>query len=180
MMQAKSSAKSRPFKRAVFIFLGAFILIFAIDQILKFAFLFHCHFLPNTQGAGGCRIWESPVISLVLVFNDGVAFSMFSFLGGGLKYVQLLILIVVCLWLFLQREFFASYALEAGFVIAAGASNLLDRFLHGGVVDYVYWHYYFEFAVFNFADVMIDVGVGLMMIKMLLSKKQVEKQTRVS
>ena len=44
-------------------------------------------------------------------------------------------------------------------MLAGGCSNLLDRFISGGVVDYVAWHKWFEFAVFNFADVMIDLAV---------------------
>jgi signal peptidase II len=36
--------------------------------------------------------------------------------------------------------------------------------LHGGVVDYVFWHCGFDFAVFNFADVMIDVAVVLILL----------------
>jgi signal peptidase II len=43
--------------------------------------------------------------------------------------------------------------------VGAGFSNVYDRFIHGGVVDMVYWHCGFDFAVFNFADVMIDLAV---------------------
>ncbi|DAB32382.1 MAG TPA: signal peptidase II, partial [Sulfurospirillum sp. UBA11407] len=39
-----------------------------------------------------------------------------------------------------------------------------DRFIHGGVVDYFYWHRWFEFAVFNFADVMINIAVALILL----------------
>jgi signal peptidase II len=49
--------------------------------------------------------------------------------------------------------------LPTGILIGAGLSNVYDRFNHGGVVDYIYWHCGFNFAIFNFADVMIDLAV---------------------
>ena len=47
---------------------------------------------------------------------------------------------------------------------------VIDRFIHGGVVDYVFWHKWFEFAVFNFADVMIDFAVVILIIRMMFDK----------
>lgn len=51
------------------------------------------------------------------------------------------------------------------FVVAGAASNLVDRWRWGHVVDYidVPW-----FTVFNLADVMISVGVGLLIIQELI------------
>jgi signal peptidase II len=49
-------------------------------------------------------------------------------------------------------------------MVGAGLSNVADRFIYGGVVDYVYWHCGFNFAVFNAADVMIDIAVVWLLI----------------
>ena len=57
-----------------------------------------------------------------------------------------------------------------GIILGAGASNVLDRFIHGGVVDYVFWHKWFNFAVFNFADVMINLGVVIILLRLLIKK----------
>ncbi|MFA4832456.1 signal peptidase II, partial [Helicobacter pylori] len=46
---------------------------------------------------------------------------------------------------------------------------------HGGVVDYVYYHYGFDFAIFNFADVMIDVGVGVLLLRQFFFKQKQNK-----
>ena len=51
------------------------------------------------------------------------------------------------------------YSVPVGILVGAGLSNVYDRFIHEGVVDMVYWHCGFDFAVFNFADVMIDLAV---------------------
>ena len=123
---------------------------FLIDQAVKSIFL------------EGFR-WYSSCIDLILVFNKGVAFSMFAFLEGALKWIQLVLLAgVIGYTLWLKKK---CYLIPVGIMTGAGLSNVYDRFIHGGVVDYVYWHCGFNFAVFNAADVMIDIAViGLMIL----------------
>lgn len=87
---------------------------------------------------------------------------MFAFLEGALKWIQLALLVgVIGYTLWLKK---VCYLIPVGIMIGAGLSNVADRFMHGGVVDYVYWHYGFNFAVFNAADVMIDVAVVWLLI----------------
>ena len=126
------------------IFLLSLIGIFIIDQNIKALFL------------DGFRYYTD-YIDLILVYNKGVAFSMFAFLEEYLKYIQIVLLSGVTLYIFSLRQL--CYAIPAGILIGAGMSNVYDRFIHEGVVDMVYWHYGFNFAVFNFADVMIDLAV---------------------
>ncbi|AZV47081.1 lipoprotein signal peptidase [Nautilia sp. PV-1] len=126
-------------------FLSAFFLIFIIDQLIKYVFL---------QGFE----FNSRCISLVLTFNKGVAFSMFAFLGAYLKYIQL-ILIGVLIYVFYKEKLIFTHPVISGILFAAALSNLSDRFIRGGVVDYVYWHCGFDFAIFNFADVCIDFSI---------------------
>ncbi len=102
--------------------------------------------------------WESRCISLELHYNKGVAFSMFAFLGPYLKWIQVVLIAGIAIYAFLQG-FFQKYALPLGLLLGAATSNLYDRFVHEGVVDYVAWHCWFDFAVFNYADVMIDIAI---------------------
>jgi len=126
-------------------FFVAFFLIFLIDQIIKYIFL------------NGFE-WQSRCISLELAINKGVAFSMFAFLGEYLKYIQLM-LIGGLIYLFYKEKLLQKHPVVSGVLFAAAFSNLLDRFIRGGVVDYVYWHCGFDFAIFNFADICIDFSV---------------------
>ncbi|MGP1450806.1 MAG: signal peptidase II [Wolinella sp.] len=132
--------------------------IFAIDQLIKWVIL------------GGFR-WESEVISITFALNKGVAFSMFAFLDEWLKYLQLGLLGGIAIFLARDANYFREHYLAFSILLGAGFSNVLDRFLHGGVVDYVYWHYGFEFAIFNFADVMIDFAVALLLWQTFFKKK---------
>lgn len=123
--------------------------IFIIDQNIKMLFV------------DGYRYYTE-CIDLILVYNKGVAFSLFAFLEEGLKWIQIALLAgVIGYTLWLKKE---CYILPVGIMVGGGLSNVYDRFVHGGVVDYVYWHCGFNFAVFNFADVMIDLAVVWLLI----------------
>lgn len=137
--------------KKLFITIGLFLLLFFIDQYIKFLFV------DGFEHNGEC-------ISLILVYNYGVAFSMLSFLEGKLKYIQIVVMLGIILYLALNRDLFRLYYIPAALVIAGGVSNIYDRFIHGGVVDYIYWHCGFDFAVFNLADVIINIGVILILV----------------
>lgn len=129
----------------VFTILG----IFIIDQNIKMLFV------------EGFRYYTE-CIDLILVYNRGVAFSVFAFLDEYLKYIQLSIVGGVLVYIYFIKKL--CYAFPAGLILGGAISNIYDRFVHGGVVDMVYWHCGFDFAVFNFADVMIDIGVVWLLI----------------
>ena len=118
--------------------------IFIIDQNIKGLFV------------DGFRYYTQ-CIDLILVYNKGVAFSMLSFLDESLKYIQLFIVSGVLAYILYLKK--VCFAIPAGLLLGGAFSNVYDRFIHGGVVDMVYWHCGFNFAVFNFADVMIDIAV---------------------
>lgn len=118
--------------------------IFIIDQNIKMLFV------------DGFRYYTE-CIDLILVYNKGVAFSMLAFLDESLKYIQLVMVSGILIYIIYLRKL--CYAFPAGLMLGGAFSNVYDRFIHGGVVDMVYWHCGFNFAVFNFADVMIDVAV---------------------
>lgn len=141
------------------LFFGIVVGVIVLDQWLKL------------QVLEGFR-WESRAISIVLVYNDGVAFSMFAFLQGWLKWIQIALLAGLGLYLALAKGAFRQYWLGFSFILGGGIANVIDRFVYGKVVDYVYWHYWFEFAIFNFADVCIDIGVGALLVQWLLYERK--------
>ncbi|OQX74969.1 MAG: signal peptidase II [Campylobacteraceae bacterium 4484_4] len=145
--------------RKYLLFLAVFIVIFAVDQAIKYLFL------------AGFE-YHTKCISFTLTFNKGVAFSMFAFLGPWLKYLQVVLIGGVLGYLLYRKDLMRRYALPIGLILGGGVSNLLDRFIHGGVVDYVYWHCGFDFAIFNFADVMIDLGVLIILVLSFRHKEE--------
>lgn len=125
--------------------------VFIIDQNIKMLFV------------DGFRYYTD-YMDFILVYNKGVAFSMFAFLDGWLKYIQIVMVVGVLGYIIYMNKL--CYAIPAGFLLGGAFSNIYDRFVYGGVVDMFYWHGWpypmlgqEGFAIFNFADVMIDVAV---------------------
>lgn len=130
--------------RLAAILLFSLVGVFIIDQNIKMLFV------------DGLRYYTE-CIDFILVYNKGVAFSMFAFLDEYLKYIQLVMILGILGYVFYLKKL--CFAFPAGLMLGGAFSNVYDRFVHGGVVDMVYWHCGFDFAVFNFADVVIDIAV---------------------
>lgn len=141
------------------IFIALFIFSILIDQGIKI------YILNLAKSAN--PIYKSEFIDIVLVYNKGVAFSFLSFLSEYLKWIILAMLVLVIIVLFKSKELFSEYYAAFGLIIGSGVSNLIDRFIHNGVVDYVYWHYGFNFAVFNMADSLINLSIAYIIITYL-------------
>jgi signal peptidase II len=149
----------RSFAIFFFVLLGTFI----IDQNIKSLFV------EGYYRAGEC-------IDLVLHYNKGVAFSMFASLGVYLKWIQA-VLVVIIFYVVLKEGYIKSYAFPIGLLLGGALGNVYDRFVHEGVVDYVAWHCGFNYAVFNFADVVIDIAVVwlLVMLYFFPEEKEIDK-----
>lgn len=146
---------------SIVIFFVVAAVFFAIDQDIKHLIIVRAmelyHLPENMLYNKVLDIYKTHCINLRLVFNDGIAFSMFSFLHGYLKWIQLVLIVGVASYVIGWHK--KCFMIPSSILIGAGSSNIFDRFIHGGVVDYVYWHCGFDFAIFNFADVMIDVAI---------------------
>jgi len=131
--------------RTFAVFLLLVFATFIIDQNIKSIFV------DGYYRAGTC-------IDLELHYNKGVAFSMFSFIGPYLKWIQSFLIIGILYYVF-SEGYIKRYAAPVGLLVGGALGNVYDRFLHEGVIDYVAWHCGFNFAVFNYADVAIDIAI---------------------
>ena len=109
------------------------------------------------------------VVELRFVLNQGMAFSLLS---GK----QLFLILATCAALLLVAYllFFRSrgrYLQQAALllILAGGIGNLIDRVLNGEVVDYINL-LFMRFAVFNFADICVCVGVALWVLVIFLEE----------
>jgi len=132
------------------IFFLALLGVFIIDYNIKVLFI------EGYYRAGNC-------IDLELHYNKGVAFSMFAFLGPYLKWIQATMIVGILFFIF-KEGYMRRYAFPLGLLIGGALSNVYDRFVYEGVVDYVAWHCGFNYAVFNFSDVAIDIAVVWMLV----------------
>ncbi|MEG9861692.1 MAG: signal peptidase II [Parvularculales bacterium] len=113
----------------------------------------------------GTRITITPFMDVVLVWNTGVSYGLFtnnSEVGRWFLIILIVAIIaVVIVWLARVQGWLLALAL--GLIIGGALGNLYDRLVYGAVADFFSlhaWGYYWY--VFNLADVWIVVGAALM------------------
>jgi signal peptidase II len=110
-------------------------------------------------------------------YNTGAAFSFLSEAGGWQKYffVTLAVLISGLLGWWLSRTPRGDWrvALPYALVIGGAIGNVIDRLVHGHVVDFIQWHWRdFYWPAFNIADAAIVGGaVGIAVLGLLGGQK---------
>ena len=122
----------------------------------------------------GTTLKKGKYIDLELHFNKGVAFSMFKSLGPYVKWIQASLVLLILYFIFTEG-YLTLYAFPAGLIIGGALGNVYDRFYHIGVVDYVAWHYKFDYAIFNFADIAIDIAFIIIVIMLYRTPKVSEE-----
>ena len=112
-----------------------------------------------------------PFLSLVLTFNRGAAFSFLAGADGWQRWFFAAIAVaaaVFIVWL-LRRGGSRLYLLGLALILGGALGNVIDRLLHGHVVDFVQLHYAgWYFPSFNVADSAITVGAACLILDELL------------
>ena len=129
------------------------IVLVAFDQILKFA-------ATNALSGGATAVIIPHVLGLKYVLNPGAGFSILSGKVNFLIVITTVAMAVIAFGIFTKK--FQNKFEEFCFVLilAGGIGNLIDRVMNGVVVDYLEF-LFMDFPIFNFADILICVGVGL-------------------
>ena len=117
------------------------------------------------------------LLAFTLVMNPGLAFGVFAATPRGWRWlVALLSLLALTVLAALSARLLPTggwpAALGLGLIFGGALGNLVDRWRFGAVVDFidVYWRGY-HWPAFNVADSAITVGVGLLVLRVLVSRK---------
>ncbi|MDL2214126.1 signal peptidase II [Clostridia bacterium OttesenSCG-928-O13] len=115
------------------------------------------------------------VVGLSYVENTGAAFNIFA----GQQILLIVVTGAVLLFgayilLFRRPKDWLEYT-SIIMVFSGGVGNLIDRVANGYVVDYIRV-LFMEFAIFNFADILVCVGFGLLVIAVFRAESRAKKQ----
>ena len=148
-----------------------FFVLVGLDQLSKF-------FITSSL-IEGSSIELLPILNLTLIFNSGIAFSLFDDNGVWGRWVLVGLVALVLLYLvkiLIKEKNLSSYeSLALTLILCGGASNLIDRIFIGHVVDFIHVFYQeYSFYVFNFADSYITIGVTLYLIYILFIGEEKE------
>ncbi len=141
------------------IVLVAAVVLMVADQISKY------YVLRFLRPVGSVSVIDG-LLEFSYLENTGAAFGLFHNIPWAISLFNILISLVLLILLFRYRNhtFFSLAALAL--LLSGGVGNLLDRFFHGFVVDFI--HVLFFGYVFNFADCCVTVGAVLLAIHVLL------------
>jgi signal peptidase II len=146
-------------KRPLITYAFVFFCLSIFDRITKMGALYSC---------GSEKVITS-YLSCEMVINRGFALSIGHDSAAGFLYAS--VFVALCVTLFCcayARVLWCSRSSlwGIGSVIIGAVSNIADRLLYGGVIDFIVLHYRgWEFPTFNIADVLICGGIMLLMVQ---------------
>lgn len=140
--------------------------VFLLDQLTKYLV---CHFsslLPFSA---------TSFFNIVFTQNRGMSFGLFNNSSSIIFYLVTGVVITLCgylfYWLWKEKNKLIRLGLSA--IIGGALGNLYDRFLRGGVVDFLDFHIEsFHWPAFNVADSFIFIGVIVLLWADITNKKQ--------
>ena len=134
--------------------------ILLIDQIVKYS-------IDKKILLGKLKTVIPNFFYVSKVYNDGAAWSM---LAGSTIFLAIMAILALAFLLAYQSKLLANWRnmLAFGLVYGGLLGNLLDRIIHGYVIDYLKLNFgSYNFPIFNLADVAIVSGVILIIIAIL-------------
>ena len=114
-------------------------------------------------------------------YNTGAAFSFLSDAGGWQQWVFTGLAFAICalltFWLARTRRSDWRTALPFALVIGGAIGNVIDRLLHGHVVDFIQWYWRDHYwPAFNIADSAIVGGaIGIALFGLFQGKRRVDR-----
>jgi len=149
---------SAPFKVGLIVA----ILSVAIDQVFKINMVDYMASYPY-------GIEVTSFFRLVMVWNSGVSFGMFS--GGEttrlfLIGISSIISVILLIWMYRSERRFLSTGI--GLVLGGAIGNIIDRIHYGRVADFFDFDLYImRWPAFNIADIAIVCGVAILLVDSL-------------
>lgn len=150
------------------------VLVFLADQLSKQWVLANFDLFESVQ--------LLPFFNFTYVRNYGAAFSFLSEAGGWQRWLFTLVAVgfstLLTVWLRKQAASLWKLNLAYTLVIGGALGNLIDRLMHGFVVDFIdfYWgksHY----PAFNIADSAIFIGAVLIIWDSFFYSKSEQDKT---
>ena len=134
------------------------VLIIAVDQIIK-------HIVSNQLSFGEVVTVVPNVLSLTYMENRGAAFGILQDKQTFFIVIGVLIVLIFGYIIVANKINNKMFFFSAALIVGGGIGNLIDRTIHGYVIDYLQRSFFSP--VCNLADYCITVGTVLLVIYLL-------------
>ena len=143
---------------------GIAAIVILLDQVTKTVIL-------KTMAIGDSHTITS-FFNLVHWRNTGAAFSFLHASSGWQRWLFIglaLVAVVLIVWMLARHGGQRLFAWALALILGGAIGNVIDRMLHGSVVDFIQLHWRgTAFPSFNVADSAITVGAVLLILDELL------------
>ena len=143
--------------------------IFLIDRFSKLVMI------NSSTTDGSSNVSINDFLSFNLVWNDGIAFGLFSFdqkIYYNLLTAIIILITLIILWMILKTKGLEKIAFMM--ILGGSMGNIFDRLYYSSVPDFIDIHYgNFHWFIFNVADIFISIGVLLLIILEIFIKNKV-------
>lgn len=154
-----------------------------MPQFLRFGIAIVCVVLDQVTKLAAERALDlheaiavMPMFNIALAYNYGAAFSFLNVPGGAQRWIftgiSLVVSLLIIVWLYrltIQEKWLS---LSFSLILGGAVGNLIDRALHGYVIDFIQVYYDpYYFPTFNIADSAIFCGAALLIILTFFEKK---------
>ena len=114
----------------------------------------------------GSEIFSSKYLNINLIWNDGIAFGLFSFEKSNLyNFLTLIIIAIIFLIIFMAAKSEGIKKYSFLMILGGAIGNVFDRLFNRAVPDFIDFHIgNFHWFIFNIADVFITTGVIFMIL----------------
>jgi signal peptidase II len=146
-------------KKKIFPFFIIAVVVFTLDQATKY------YISANIGHYDAIKVL--PFFNIVYAENTGSAFGMFKSLSMWF-FIGVSTAAVVFLSILIIRD--RSHAFAYALLLGGAAGNLVDRAVHGYVVDFLdFYVSTYHWPAFNVADSALTIGIAVLFIRVLLS-----------
>ena len=156
------------FSKNFFINLFFVFLIFISDRLSKIYIINES--LKNLDNF----ILKSTYLNIRLIWNEGIAFGLFSFDDKFLYHslsLLILVIILVIIYMIIKSEGLKKFSLML--ILGGALGNFYDRIAYGAVPDFIDFHVNgFHWFIFNIADIFISIGVFALILIEIFDKQK--------
>ena len=157
-------------KKNFFITSSFILLIFLLDRVSKIYVIYlNDKFL-------GSEIFSSKFLNISLIWNEGLAFGLFSFKNQDIYNILTILILIIILFIFfmiIKSKSFEKYALSM--ILGGALGNVFDRIIYKRVPDFIDFHINdFHWFIFNVSDIFITIGVISMIVLEIFNKNNYE------
>lgn len=151
--------------RGMLPWLGLALVLLIADQLTKTLILgYYQH---------GDSTYVAPFFNLVRVHNTGAAFSFLAAASGWQRWLFTGIGVAAALfivWMLRSHSGQTLFSFALACILGGAVGNVVDRLLHGYVVDFLQFHWQnrWYFPSFNVADAAITIGAAALILDELL------------